>query len=179
VTFFHRNHAHVYGFSCSDCHGKEPCAACHYQGAKPVAVVSAAADAMHHKCAACHDIKAPEGCRQCHSQTARTAFSHAEAVGWELGPYHRLLSCASCHPEEQRISRPDRTCNGCHAGWNNENFDHAAVGLVLSEDHQDLECTDCHAGRAFEKKPSCVDCHDDKKFPRDRPGKRVKARVTR
>jgi hypothetical protein len=174
VTFFHGNHARHYGLACSECHREEPCVACHYQGRKPIAVVKAAADVMHHKCSACHDIQSQRLCDKCHLEKASTIFSHARATGWDLGHYHGMLTCASCHPSGRRISRLDGTCDGCHKGWNTETFDHAAIGLALDEDHADNDCTDCHLDRQFEKPPTCLECHDEKQYPKDVPGKRVK-----
>jgi hypothetical protein len=175
VTFFHKNHARDYGLSCSECHRQDPCAACHYQGNKPLPRARAAADAMHNKCVACHDIQSKASCGKCHAKTAKKAFSHAEATGFELSPYHGVLTCASCHPAGKRIARPESACNDCHESWDSETFDHALVGLALSEDHEELECEDCHADRRFEDAPTCEDCHDkDKVYPRDKPGEAVK-----
>jgi hypothetical protein len=131
---------------------------------------------MHHKCAACHDIQSEAGCGKCHTGQPRTAFSHAVATGFELSPYHGVLTCASCHPAGKRISRPESACNDCHGSWDSETFQHAVVGLKLSEDHADLDCEDCHADRRFEQPPTCVDCHDEKAYPRDKPGEPVKRR---
>ncbi len=173
VTFFHDNHARHYGLSCSECHRKDACVACHYKGEKPLAVVQSTADAMHHKCSACHDIQSESSCTECHAKRVRTVFSHRTATGWDTSPYHGMIACASCHPAGRRITGPDGTCNSCHESWNEETFAHAVVGLALDEEHVEQECADCHMGRRFEEPPTCEECHDEKKYPRDKPGKTV------
>jgi len=127
VTFFHSNHAHVYNLKCNDCHQDDSCTRCHYQGEKPLAVVAAAADAMHHKCSACHDINTPTECSSCHGAAKKETFDHGQAAG-----------------------------------------------LTLDENHVELECSDCHANFA---KPVCTECHDDKKYPDERPGELVKLKT--
>lgn len=179
VTFFHENHSQHYGLACSECHRQESCVACHYQGQKPVAVVKAAADVMHHKCSACHDIQSKPLCVKCHQDKAGAAFSHTRATGWDLGRHHTMLTCASCHPPDRRISRPQGDCDGCHQDWSMETFDHGVVGLMLDEDHLDNDCTDCHQERRFEKPPTCVECHDDKQYPDEMPGEKVNRPVAR
>jgi len=171
VTFFHKNHAQSYGLTCNECHRNESCVACHYQGQRPLAVVAAAADAMHHKCAACHDIQSPQACSKCHAAAEKPAFDHAAAAGWGLRPYHAVLTCQSCHPPGQRLARVANTCDACHADWEQGAFDHAVVGLVLDENHRENQCADCHVERRFAAPPSCEDCHDDKRSPRDTPGR--------
>lgn len=173
VTFFHNNHSKLYGLSCRDCHQEEACIRCHYQGKKPVSVVKASADLMHHKCSACHNISAEKGCSKCHSKFERKRFDHKVASGWPLTGKHRKLSCQACHPSGKRITKLSRNCNGCHASWNSKNFSHAVTGLALDENHRDNDCQDCHANRGFTK-VGCENCHDDMSYPKDLPGTRVK-----
>lgn len=171
VTFFHSQHAHNYGLTCKDCHREDPCVACHYQGQKPVSVVSAREDLMHHKCSACHDITLATGCGKCHAETEKSGFEHAF---WPLGPYHSKLTCNQCHPGGKQIARLDKNCNTCHKSWNAGNFDHARVGVALDENHKELDCSDCHTDRQFDQKPACQNCHEDLDYPAAVPGKKVK-----
>lgn len=175
VTFFHNNHAKMYGLQCNDCHRQDPCIRCHYQGEKPLSVVEASADLMHHKCSACHNINVKTGCSKCHAKSERKGFVHGQATGWALNIYHQKLSCRSCHPAGKPIGKLDKTCNSCHSEWNSENFNHSNVGIELDEIHIDADCSDCHFDRQFDKKPDCSNCHDsDKTYPQDKPGKITK-----
>jgi len=117
----------VYDLKCNDCHQDDSCVRCHYQGEKPLAVVAASADVMHHKCSACHDINTPTKCSHCHGAAKKETFDHG-----------------------------------------------LAAGLVLDENHAELECSDCHANFA---KPACTECHDDKKYPDERPGELLKLKT--
>lgn len=66
-------------------------------------------------------------------------------------------------------------CANCHAGWNQENFRHAVVGLQLDEVHSQLDCTDCHTDRKYDEDPKCDDCHDDgRTADKAPPGTKVK-----
>jgi hypothetical protein len=109
VTFFHENHAKVYGLKCNDCHQDDACISCHYQGQKPLAVVQAKADAMHHKCSACHDITAKNECGNCHSAEKKEEFDHGMASGLKLDENHLELECVDCHAD---FAKPD--CSDCH-----------------------------------------------------------------
>lgn len=171
VTFFHSLHAHNYGLTCNDCHREDPCVACHYQGKKPVSVVNAQADLMHHKCSACHNITAKGSCKKCHAKQEKTSFQHSF---WPLSRYHQKLTCNQCHPGGKPISKLDKNCNACHRGWNSENFKHSRVGIELNEIHIEMDCADCHVDRKFDQAPSCDNCHDEISYPSELPGKKVK-----
>ena len=66
------------------------------------------------------------------------------------------------------------SCTSCHAGWNLKTFNHKITDLILDDMHIEFDCGDCHIGEDFSKKPSCENCHDDKNYPDDKPGKLVK-----
>ncbi|MDW7678919.1 MAG: cytochrome c3 family protein [bacterium] len=175
VTFFHDNHSHLYGLTCSDCHRDDACITCHYQGERPLSVIEAHADLMHHKCSACHNVDDRGNCSKCHSKTERKEFNHAQATGWALSVYHQKLKCASCHPADRPVGKLNNSCNSCHSDWNSENFNHSVVGIALDEIHIEAECSDCHLDRQFEKKPDCSSCHDtDITYPGQKPGKPTK-----
>ncbi|HNF86984.1 MAG TPA: hypothetical protein PLC94_10230, partial [bacterium] len=57
--------------------------------------------------------------------------------------------------------------------WTMTTFRHAVTGLVLSEDHLELSCKDCHQKNKYTTKPVCMPCHDDKTYPNDLPGRKL------
>jgi hypothetical protein len=81
------------------------------------------------------------------------------------GRFHESLDCNRCHPEGRPIGKLDRRCDGCHHDWQLGSFDHAVTGLRLDEEHAELDCSDCHLERRFERQPRCDDCHDDDRKP--------------
>lgn len=171
VTFFHSNHSNFYCLECSDCHRKDPCVRCHYQGQGTVSTIDEKSDVMHHKCSACHDVDNPKECSKCHFKEEKKGFDHGRDAGWVLNVFHKDLNCNSCHPKNKRLGKLDNSCNSCHKDWNSENFNHAIVGIELDEIHRDAGCSDCHIDRKFEQKPDCSSCHDsDKTYPKDKPG---------
>ena len=171
VTFFHKNHSNMYGLECSDCHVQQPCSECHYQGQKEKADEDLSVEEKHEKCSKCHDTDDENECSKCHSDEKRTGFDHGKATGWALNIYHKKLPCRNCHPANKPIGKLSSSCNSCHKNWDAESFDHSVVGLKLDETHLELECSDCHPKRRFDKKPSCVDCHEDEfSYPDDKPG---------
>ena len=85
--------------------------------------------------------------------------------------YHQKLSCRKCHQNREDYSDIKKDCNNCHFDWNAESFNHNITGLILDEDHIENACEDCHVGRNFSIIPTCNDCHDDKAYPKDKPGK--------
>lgn len=178
VTFYHRDHSRLFVQACSSCHRKQNCVDCHdasrSEAGKEVAVKPSAdtrtEDEKHASCFGCHKN---ETCEFCHANEERGAFDHASRSGWALQKYHASLSCAHCHPKGQ-FKRDDHACASCHPAWNSNNFKHRVVGLELDENHNSLDCEDCHAKKQFQNKPSCTNCHDDKMFPKDMPGRRVK-----
>jgi hypothetical protein len=165
VTFHHKDHIHLFGLKCVDCHKEENCSRCHEMGKKPDHVKSLE---EHHKpCSSCHNM---DRCDDCHAKTERAGFSHAR-TGWPLNRYHQNLSCHACHPAGSKIKKLNQDCVACHSNWTIENFKHAITGLALDETHAGIDCVDCHLDRKFDEKPSCVGCHDDgRTYPESSPG---------
>ena len=175
VTFFHNNHAKLYCLGCSDCHKEDPCVRCHYQQEKPLSVIEEEEDIMHHKCSACHDVDSKNNCKECHFKQENKGFDHQRVTGWALNIFHKQISCHSCHPKGKRISKLDKTCINCHNNWNQDNFEHAKVGIDLDENHIEAECSDCHPNNQYDKQPVCSDCHDEEiTYPADKPGEATK-----
>lgn len=111
-------------------------------------------------------------------------FDHKDHMGMYEGQCtacHAGESCKSCHDVAvQAIAEPASldfgvTCGSCHDGNVDQigAFKHASTGLELSENHVELECSDCHTDRNFIVK-SCVDCHEDElSYPDDLPGEKA------
>ncbi len=111
-------------------------------------------------------------------------FEHKDHMGMYEGQCvacHAGESCKSCHDvavhatAERDLLDFGATCGSCHDGNAGEigAFKHASTGLELSEEHVELECSDCHTDRNFAVK-SCVDCHEDElSYPDDLPGEKA------
>jgi predicted CXXCH cytochrome family protein len=116
-------------------------------------------------CVHCHQR---DTCADCHSDAAAQNGIHRPvepAASWRNshGP------CMTCHQGQ--------TCTKCHYDENSEPpkpFDHELTGQLLDDDHQTLQCVQCHRGLDFNVQPACGngDCHGEKvvALPNDRPG---------
>lgn len=166
VTFHHRQHIHMFGLKCVDCHRQENCSRCHTPPDQQTATKTLREH--HAPCFSCHE---KDPCNWCHQQKETPAFAHAQ-TGWSLNPFHQSLSCNACHSTGQRISRLDPTCTSCHEQWNPSSFDHAQItGVILDDTHRALDCSDCHVNKRFDQNPSCAACHDDgRSYPQSKPG---------
>jgi hypothetical protein len=167
VSFHHEDHVEQFGQKCVDCHQGDSCSRCHH-GNEP-ARQQARLDHVK-TCGACH---AERDCDFCHNHQAKPKFEHTRTVGWALDPYHSGVECQTCHGSPQSFRTPSDRCTACHIHWEVGQFDHAVTGVILNDDHIDLECVDCHSGRDFSRTPSCTDCHDDAMLPDYLPGERV------
>lgn len=122
----HEAHSKEYGVECRDCHHTdtaiepEPqnCADCHQQQGD--AAMPALKDAVHAKCAACHEEKfarALKGCADCHTQVPTRQELAAEGNIDVKPPY---ADCATCHTKTPAELIPNRMeafhgqCMGCH-----------------------------------------------------------------
>ena len=55
--------------------------------------------------------------------------------------------------------------------WEVGSFDHKITGLMLSLDHDEIECENCHQDATYEQPPTCDSCHDpDVAYPAFLPG---------
>jgi hypothetical protein len=164
VTFHHSDHVDKFGQKCVDCHRGDSCGRCHDTRQTEQATLD------HVKtCCACHGER---DCGFCHSDQTLPTFQHAQSTGWDLEPYHGKLSCDICHRSPKSFRTPSVRCTSCHIHWETGSFDHGVTGLVLSEDHVDLDCSDCHLEMNFNVQPSCEDCHDEPMLPKQLPGVR-------
>jgi hypothetical protein len=176
VTFFHDEHANKFGFKCVDCHQDQNCGKCHDQKkkAKPGAPLQInerrSMNDLHRPCFTCHSN---DKCGVCHSDKPKAAFDHAASAGWPLGKFHVKLSCQKCHGNGNKFKKLDNNCVACHKNWNMKTFNHKKTGLALDETHSGFDCGDCHIDKNFGKKPSCKNCHDDKSYPANKPGKTI------
>lgn len=183
VTFGHRRHANTFGLACAECHRRETCEACHGTPNTATRIVRAAshaterptADEAHARCAACH---AREACGACHAgrPAQDSAFDHRARTGWALNRFHRSLACQGCHPGPARPTRVSADCKSCHKEWQ-KTFVHAKAGIVLDDLHSGVDCVSCHSDKTFASPPACGECHTDKAWPADKPGKIVPGTV--
>jgi hypothetical protein len=177
VTFFHNDHAKLFGLECVSCHKNENCIGCHdlekinkgengnYDSPIKIEV---AEDERHKRCFDCHE---KDKCSYCHKNNEMKPFNHKIRTGWALIKYHPDVSCSKCHQNRTNYSNIDKECNNCHFDWNSETFDHNITGLILDEDHIENDCEDCHIDKNFSAKPTCDNCHDTMTYPEDLPGK--------
>jgi len=173
VTFFHDEHYQVFKIKCINCHKNDNCIKCHEKKenvdfTKPVKIKKTFDD-HHMPCVNCHD---GNSCKKCHSESEMSPFNHGKSTGWALGNFHSSLNCADCHGNSMPYKSLDRNCISCHKNFVKGSFNHSRTGFILSEDHLEAECENCHINRDYSKPPQCSSCHDDKSFPKDLPGKR-------
>ena len=174
VTFYHDEHINIFKIECTSCHSQESCIKCHALKTRgvfssPVKIEKTVEE--HHKpCSNCHR---GNPCQKCHQEKELGPFNHGKSTGWALKSYHSALECAKCHGAGMPYRKLDNNCVSCHKSFTSV-FDHKLVGFVFSENHRELECTNCHLKGDFSKGPICTDCHDDKSFPHEVPGKGIK-----
>lgn len=177
VTFFHNEHTKLFGASCASCHQKENCSRCHDKSKSSKAAsssmpvkISKSGKQHHQPCFKCH---AEDPCQKCHMEKQAEPFNHKISTGWALNKFHIDLQCAKCHGGN-KFTRLNNSCTSCHKDFVAGSFNHAKTGLKLDEIHAELDCGDCHAENKFSNKPDCSSCHDDKSFPKDKPGVNIK-----
>ncbi|MEN8191325.1 MAG: cytochrome c3 family protein [Bacteroidota bacterium] len=184
VTLFHNQHVNDFGFECEDCHQDETCVKCHdierlshREENNELKIFSAhgiSEDEAHKSCSNCHDTE--KNCQVCHNEKEGSPFDHKRSTGWELKVYHKDLNCKTCHGDKNQFTKLNSNCFACHKGWDTDNFKHKVTGLILDENHIELECEDCHHESNFSVAPVCDDCHDEISFPARLPGKLTKTK---
>lgn len=174
VTFFHDEHIGIFKIECTSCHSQENCINCHAPKARSdfgkITKIEKSIEEHHKPCSNCHT---GNSCQKCHQEKEMASFSHGKTSGWVLKAYHSKLECSKCHGNKMPYRKLDNKCISCHKDFA-AGFNHELIGISFSESHKELECKNCHTGGDFVKSPVCSDCHDDKSFPADVPGKRVK-----
>lgn len=179
VTFYHSDHAKLFGIDCISCHKNDNCVNCHgvdkklnsnkIKGDKSVPKLSF--EQQHKRCISCHKA---DDCQSCHAEKEKSPFNHGSSTGWVLNKFHDQLSCQKCHGIKNKFSKVDSKCESCHKNFVSGSFDHKAAGLVLDETHSSFDCSDCHSENNFAKKTVCSDCHEPEyDFPKKKPGKVV------
>jgi hypothetical protein len=76
--------------------------------------------------------------------------------------------------QKNRFEKLASACTSCHARWSPQTFKHEITGMRLSETHRELDCESCHAEKNFAAAPTCAGCHDDKTYPREKPGTAIR-----
>jgi hypothetical protein len=180
VEFAHRTHAAMAATAqgCAACHHHsrsrrvEACAECHSETRlrEDVSLPDLRA-ARHRLCIDCHSRwEGREGaCASCHESPAR---ERRPRVAWLGHRFHQGLDCADCHRKRGEFLGKKTGCRGCHPEWP-KGFRHETTGVALDELHRELECAACHAGRDYTR-PRCSDCHDDRSYPAQTPGRKIK-----
>jgi hypothetical protein len=172
VTFFHDEHISKFNLSCTSCHNQESCIKCHAEKKRSdfgkLTSRERTIEEHHQPCANCHY---GNSCEKCHMDKEMLSFDHNRSSGWTLRSYHINVECTKCHGTKMPYRKVGHKCVSCHKTFS-EAFDHQYAGFTFSEGHLELECKNCHADGDFTKSPVCTDCHDDKSFPQDLPGKR-------
>jgi len=179
VTFYHNEHTKLFGLDCESCHKDDNCIRCHDKSRvtdiedknydKPIKL-NLSEKEQHKMCNSCHQ---KDECKLCHKQKVSQPFNHESRTGWALSEYHNKLLCVKCHVN-YKFTDLNNQCVSCHSDWKLGTFDHKITGLSLDENHIELDCSDCHIERVFSKAPTCANCHDEKKYPKDKPGKLLK-----
>jgi len=164
VTFHHADHVEVFGQQCVDCHRGDSCARCHDTGARSIEKVDHVTS-----CFTCHG---ESDCGFCHDREPMPRFDHKRSTGFDLAPYHSDHACDTCHRSAKDFRHPTGRCADCHIHWEVGSFDHSVTGMVLNEDHSEIDCDGCHLDMDFDAKPSCEDCHDEPMYPEALPGTR-------
>jgi len=178
ISFYHNDHVGLFSLNCVACHKDENCIKCHNKSnfvtntANPFDKkfkVHKTIDEHHKPCNTCHKN---DNCQYCHKNAPTSSFSHNASVGWPLKGYHEDVTCLKCHING-KFSKINNNCSSCHKNFKPGKFDHKSTGLLLSENHTDLDCESCHEDPNYNKKPVCESCHDDKNFPKHMPGKMI------
>ncbi|MDO5536026.1 MAG: cytochrome c3 family protein [Desulfovibrionaceae bacterium] len=129
----HAVHVEEFEVECTTCHHSDTsieetpsnCADCHEEGAAPSktpfeeGVPPSLADAVHSKCASCHqdwfDLKA-RGCVKCHFDTPPDGREQADRLHVNMEDN----TCVKCHSEDfdklipNRMTAQHVSCMGCH-----------------------------------------------------------------
>jgi len=180
VTFYHNEHTGLFGLKCTQCHREEGCGKCHdltkekagVQAGPSKSMKISGSDQAHHKaCDSCHK---KNKCNFCHAKSAKAPFNHYKRTAWDQKKYHFMLTCDRCHVESGRFIGLKGECTSCHKQWTPDNFKHDLTGFRLDENHQDLECGECHQNNSYLQVPVCTNCHDeDFIYPAKKPGQDV------
>ncbi|MCX7736631.1 MAG: cytochrome c family protein [Candidatus Kapabacteria bacterium] len=177
VTFYHDDHIKLFDLTCNSCHQHDNCIKCHDLNNKlthnivesqKIHKVNKSFDDHHKPCVACHK---QDHCSDCHSTKELEPWSHEKSTRFALKHYHEKVACNKCHIRKSQFEKLSIECYSCHKDWKLGSFKHSVTGLILDDNHNSIECNECHNNMNFSSKPTCENCHDDKSFPKHLPGK--------
>lgn len=155
VTFHHTDHVDVFGLNCTDCHRGDSCCRCH-DAEQPK---EEECNIEHvETCCKCHT---ESNCSFCHSDRIAPKFNHDTSTQFVLGHYHENVDCSKCHNAVSDFITPSTECTNCHVRWEVGEFDHTVTGVVLSDDHIEEDCDNCHIDNDYTTNPTCDNCHDE------------------
>ena len=163
VTFDHDVHT-KHGVNCQECHAKDACTTCHSGNGLDAPKANGRLHDFSNRstCSACHEVGQ---CSVCHSRTPDRPFTH-DLTGFPLKSWHAKVECASCHGDRRVHDVMPRQCDGCHNLWEDQAFNHATtVNIDLGEEHEGMDCVDCHQDAGYSAPPACDGCHDDGRGP--------------
>jgi len=165
-------HARHRGVGCEVCHSRDErhrartswtpakCAACHHGNAPPAG------------CLACHDPAGLEAARTLAVPLALTVWSDVRVrdLAFEHGR-HDGVACLDCH--QSGMSRPPRSCAGCHTSHHDADADctschptpaPAPHGLAVHGSCAGGGCHDAAATAGVERaRPACLLCHEEQR----------------
>jgi hypothetical protein len=169
-------HAHVGNRSCAECHSD-------HNGEEFQIVVFDSVN-FDHRAVAGFPLDGKHAgitCDSCHAWRYVTLPLVKELHGKRTHTYKGLSpACLSCH-QDIHSGQFTTSCSSCHdtKGWKPASrFSHDRSRYVLTGKHKDVECKQCHNGRAEHSKAvlyrgmpfaTCESCHRDphlKKFSR-------------
>ena len=183
---------HTAAFPLRGAHALIDCSQCHAQGfaGTPAACLACHESAYNNSSDPPHlTLGFPTDCERCHNETSwqDAQFDHVGISGFALEGAHALISCNSCHADNQydlprdcfgchqsdylAVDDPDHQaggfptdCTQCHNqnAWSPATFDHNLTAFPLTGAHTSVNCAECHINNRYTGTPTdCWSCHEN------------------